>query len=118
MPRPIPDPTIMTNFLTMAETTVCKATPVLLEWVRGVAGVARLNFARAPRDGMSNPSTRRGAQKNPRAIIPFVNKTLTSGAPIASSPEIVNEFNSCESVNGTEGARMWTLRKSGVSARI
>jgi hypothetical protein len=26
MPRPIPDPTIMTNFLTMAETTVCKAT--------------------------------------------------------------------------------------------
>jgi hypothetical protein len=30
-----------------AETTVCKATLVLLEWVRGVA---RLNFARAPRD--------------------------------------------------------------------
>ncbi len=26
MPRPIPDPTIMTNFLTMAKTTVCKAT--------------------------------------------------------------------------------------------
>jgi hypothetical protein len=34
--------------------------PILLEWIRGVA---RLNFARAPRDGMSNPSTRRVAQK-------------------------------------------------------
>jgi len=89
MPRPIPDPTIMTNFLTMAETTVCKATPVLLEWVRGVAGVARLNFARAPRDGMSNPSTRRVAQKI----------RGNHGLPIGSAPQKVNEFNSCGSVN-------------------
>jgi hypothetical protein len=34
-------------------------------------------------------------------MYPFVNETLTSGAPIASTPEFVKEFNSCESVNGT-----------------
>ena len=54
--------------------------PVLLEWVRGVA---RLNFARAPRVGMSNPAPGGSARKS-AAIIPFVNETLTSGAPIGS----------------------------------
>jgi hypothetical protein len=44
-----------------------------------------------------------GSARKSAAIIPFVNKTLTSGAPIASSPEIVNEFNSCGSVNGHRG---------------
>ena len=40
MPRPIPDPTIMTNFLTIAETTVCKAT--LSSWSGSEALLALL----------------------------------------------------------------------------
>jgi hypothetical protein len=35
-----------------------------------------------------------GRPENPRAIIPFVNRTLTGGLPIASTPQKVNEFNS------------------------
>jgi hypothetical protein len=69
--------------------------PVLLEWVRCVA---RLNFARAPRVGMSNPVPGGSARKS-AAIIPFVNESLTSGLPIASTPQFVNNFNSCRSVN-------------------
>jgi hypothetical protein len=37
------------------------------------------------------------------AIIPFVNESLTSGLPIASTPQKVNEFNSCGSVNEPGG---------------
>jgi hypothetical protein len=82
MPRPIPDPTIVTNFLTM--TTDRKAT---LPSESGSEAFARLNFARAPRDGMSNPYPS-GRPENPRAaIIPFVNRSLTNGPPIGSGPE-------------------------------
>src|SRR6185369_12245610 len=73
--------------------------PVLLEWVRCVA---RLNFARAPRVGMSNPVPGGSARKS-AAIIPFVNESLTHGLPIASTPQFVNDFNSCRSVNDRGG---------------
>jgi hypothetical protein len=58
--------------------------PVLLEWVRGVA---RLNFARAPRDGMSNPSTRRVAQKIRGQSFPSLTKASPAGFLLARPPK-------------------------------
>jgi hypothetical protein len=43
--------------------------------------------------GLSNPVPGGSARKS-AAIIPFVNESLTSGAPIASTSEFVNNFGS------------------------
>ncbi len=53
---------------------------------------------------MSNPCPS-GRPENPRAIIPFVNKTLTSGLPIASGSKKVNKFNI--SPDGFSDSRKW-----------
>ena len=60
MPRPIPDPTIVTNLLTM--TTDRKAT---LPSESGSEAFARLNFARAPREMACPTRTRRPGQSFP-----------------------------------------------------
>ena len=102
MPRPIPDPTIMTNFLTMAETTVCKAT--LSSW-SGSEALLALLVSTSPEHREMACRTRVpvGSPRKSAAIIPFVNESLTSGLPIASTPEFVNNFNSCRSVNDRGG---------------
>jgi hypothetical protein len=81
-----------------------------LDWVRGVerlhclpaqAGVPQHQWGAFLNDfdrdtvvweGMSNPVPGGSARKS-AAIIPFVNESLTSGAPIGSTPQKVNKFN-------------------------